>query len=97
MSNDVYPITQKNLNAVPKQAGVYALYEEEELIYIGKAESGIRTRLQRHVSGEEGQCTQAATHYWREACSNPEVRETELLNSYLTKHGRLPRCNERIG
>lgn len=100
MSDDTYPLTQENIERSPLQQGVYALYDQNEIIYIGRAKGEgvtIRSRLSDHHSGQEGYCTQNATHYWREVCSNPSEREVELLESYQNKHGCLPRCNERIG
>ena len=57
----------------------------------------IRSRLQDHLAGRAGACTQRATHYWREATTSPVTREVELQEAYKAKHGKLPRCNERVG
>lgn len=100
MSGDIYPFTPNNINAAPHSAGVYVLYDGEEIIYIGRAKGTsetIRSRLQDHHSGREGRCTQQATHYWREVTDRPVSREKELQEWYKAKHGRLPRCNDRIG
>lgn len=93
-----YPFSKDNVDKAPDQHGVYELYDGDELIYIGRAAGDgvtIRTRLQAHHRGDEGRCTQRATHYRREANSRPVARESELLRAYVTRHGRLPRCNER--
>jgi hypothetical protein len=100
MSNDKYGFTQKNVNNAPEVHGVYALYDGDELIYIGRADGKgvtVRSRLQCHFRGDEGRCTQGATHYWRVGHNNPAAREVELLNDYKRRHGRLPRCNSRVG
>ena len=91
--------TDKNISNSPRDIGVYVLYERGELIYIGKGdgENGIRSRLQSHKRGDEGRCTQRATSYKRERSKKPLARETYLLKEYYKKHGKLPRCNERIG
>lgn len=97
MTGDVYPFTAQNVNNAPATAGVYALFINNVLIYIGRAlgvTTTIRSRLQCHYCGSEGPCTQAATHYMRESCSNPATREKELLDEYLRLYGRLPKCNE---
>jgi excinuclease UvrABC nuclease subunit len=96
ITGDVYEFTEVNVNNAPNTAGVYALYDNGTTTYIGRAQGGyttIRTRLQSHKSGREGRCTQAATHYKRETCSNPVTREKELLQEYVNTHGKLPRCN----
>lgn len=88
----------KNINNSPTDAGVYALYDHRELIYIGRGEgqSGIRTRLLYHMS-ENNPCTADATSYCCERSSNPARRERYLLEEYEKRYHRLPRCNERIG
>ena len=99
ISGNKYPFTQQNIDNSPNNIGVYELHDGETNIYIGRASGTdtIRKRLQSHKRGDEGTCTQKATHYRREVCSNPVSRETELLEKYKRIHGKLPRCNERIG
>ncbi len=87
--------TDNNISNAPIGNGVYALYRYRELIYIGQG--GIRSRLQSHKRGDEGRCTQSATSYRRERSSNPVAREIYLLEEYHTRHGQLPRCNDRVG
>lgn len=97
ISGDRYSFNDDNLAKSPDAAGVYALYDGDELIYVGRAQGGqttIKTRLKDHKSGREGRCTQGATTYSRESCSNPVSRERELLQEYNSNNGRLPRCNE---
>ena len=93
-----YSFTKQNVDNSPASRGVYALFDGDELIYVGRANGEtvtIRSRLQRHFSGEEGQCTQMATHYMVEVCANPVEREAELLKDYQWEHnGWRPRCNE---
>ena len=95
VAGNKYPFTKKNVDGSPESPGVYALYDEGEVIYYGKATASIRDRLQAHKRGDEGRCTQQATHYKRELTSRPTARERELLAAYKAKHGRYPRCNER--
>lgn len=100
ITGDKYPFTEKNIAASPDKAGVYALYDDNETIYIGRAVGGsttIRTRLASHKAGHDGRCTQGASHYKREVTANAAAREVELLKEYKRLNGRLPRCNDRIG
>ncbi len=96
-----YAFSQENIDNAPDQAGVYALYDEGTLIYIGRATGGtvtIRSRLRDHKAGREGPCTKSATHCKREVTTSPVKREEELLEEYKRTHnGKLPRCNERVG
>lgn len=62
---DRYAFTKENVDKSPDEKGVYALYDGDVLIYYGRASGDsvtIRTRLQSHQRGDEGRCTQSATH-----------------------------------
>ena len=45
------PLTSMGLDGVPDQQGVYQLFLDGDLVYIGKtdAEAGLRRRLERHA------------------------------------------------
>ena len=90
--------TDPNISIAPQLSGIYRLYRRDKLIYIGKAAgatSTIRSRLQDHKAGREGQCTAHATEFDFEVNAAPEAREEELLLAFTLFHGgRLPRCNE---
>ncbi len=90
--------TNPHINGSPTDSGVYVLYEYTELIYIGKGDGkeGIRTRLQYHKN-KNNPCTKNATSYCCERSRDPVEREKYLLEEYLEEHGKLPRCNGRIG
>ena len=97
ISGDLYNFTDDSISKAPDTAGVYALFDGNQTIYIGRAKGGfttIRSRLRDHKSGREGSCTQYASGYKREVCSNPVSREQELLLEYRVTYGGLPRCNE---
>lgn len=70
----------------PEDAGVYALWEEEELVYYGRG--AIRSRLMEHFEARV-----RATHYSWELCKDPAAREAELLREHERTFGRLPRYN----
>jgi len=95
-----YALTKKNVDRAPAVGGVYALFEGAELIFFGRALGGpetIRSRLQSHQAGGEGDATRGATHYRRRRCADPAAKEQALLSAYADDHqGRLPRCNEPI-
>ena len=95
-----FAFTEDNVEKAPDKPGVYALYDGDELIYIGRAMGEgvtIRSRLQDHKSGREGPCTKGASHYKRALTPSPAAREKALLIEYRKAKGELPRCNERIG
>ena len=100
ISGEKYPFTEKNIDRAPVEAGVYALYDGDTIIYYGRAAGEtvtIRSRLQDHFAGRDGYCTQQATYYRREATTSSVNREKELLEEYERINGKLPKCNERIG
>lgn len=78
------------LAGAPSEPGVYALWQEDELIYYGRAFGGatLRSRLMEHY--ENGV---RATHYSWEISRAPVERESELLREYQETFGRLPRLN----
>lgn len=86
------------ISQAPLFHGVYVLLEDGIIIYIGRAAGDkvtIRTRLLSHLRGDEGPCTRRATEYRFEITDTPTLREKELLDLFVSQHGRLPRCNER--
>ena len=97
ITGDLYAFSDENLEKAPDQGGVYALYQNGQLIYIGRSKGGtttISSRLKDHKAGRDGKCTQSADKYRHEPCSNPVSREKELLAQFQKANGKLPRCNE---
>jgi hypothetical protein len=82
-----YRLGRVVLEGAPEGAGVYALWEGEELVYYGRA-SSIRESLQRHYEERF-----PATHFSWETCADPAAREAELLRDYERMFGRRPRRN----
>jgi hypothetical protein len=85
------------VSGAPEDPGVYALWENDELIYYGHARSAnvtIRSCLREHLAGGNA-CTRNATHYGWEISANPAQREAELLREHQRANKKLPRCNTR--
>tara|TARA_R110002126_G_scaffold69782_1_gene176045 strand:+ start:7035 stop:7337 length:303 start_codon:yes stop_codon:yes gene_type:complete len=93
-STTQYPFTFMNVNTAPNGRGVYFLYHGEELTYIGKSITTVRERLQSHLAGREGPCTESATSFSTMAALSPIEAEKKLLQEFEATHGRLPRCND---
>lgn len=86
--------TTWQIAGAPPLAGVYALWERDEAIYIGAARGGeatIRARLQEHYARRAS--PHEATHFSFEVCEGAAQREAELLEEFRLAHARLPRCN----
>ncbi len=98
IQGELYTNSETNLQRAPASHGVYALYQDDRLIYIGRAAGKgvtINSRLNDHARGDDGPCTQAFTSYRREETENAEARETELLEEYKqANNGQLPACND---
>jgi excinuclease UvrABC nuclease subunit len=87
-----YRLTSIIVHGAPEHPGVYALWQDEEMIYLGRAVS-IKKRLLEHLDRSESQCITDATHYTWELSLRPEQREADLLQEFYKRYGRLPRCN----
>lgn len=95
-----YRFTRIVLLGAPADAGVYALWDDEELVYYGRAmggETGIRARLLDHLEGRLPLPASGASHYSWELCADPAAREAELLAEYRRTFGRPPRLNSGSG
>ena len=91
-----YRFTRIVISGAPEDAGVFTLWDGEEVVYYGRAEGGkagagstIRSRLLDHYY--EG--ASRPTHYSWEICRDPAAREAELLKAHERQFGRLPRNN----
>jgi hypothetical protein len=89
-----YKFTRIVLLGAPEEAGVYALWEGDELVYYGRAAgrddgATIRSSLLAHLERTR------ATHYSWEVCPDPATREAELLRDYQRAYGRAPRENDK--
>jgi excinuclease UvrABC nuclease subunit len=93
ITDPLYGFTNAIVQGAPDNAGLYALWQDGELIYVGRAVS-IRERLVEHLRRRVCPCTEQATHYSWELSLRPATREVEFLEVYKTRHGRLPLCNE---
>jgi hypothetical protein len=90
-----YALNATMVAGAPSDPGVYALWENDELIYYGHARGEsitIQSCLKQHLDGSNV-CTRSATHYGWEISANPPLREAQLLKEYERQHKRLPRCN----
>jgi hypothetical protein len=87
----------RHIADAPARAGVYLLYRDQRLIYIGLAPRGltIREELLRHLRGGGGACTRSATHFDCEASAAPVALYDHYVAVYLDAAGGvLPDCNE---
>ena len=91
-----YKLTRALVEAAPAEQGLYALWEDDELIHLGRAstKASIRGQLTEHIARRLCRCAERATHYSWELSLRPASREVEILDEFLAEFGRMPRCNE---
>jgi hypothetical protein len=96
MKKPKYKLTRAMVDAAPSEQGLYALWEDDELIYVGHASASgtIRERLSEHLDRRFCPCAEKATHYSWELSLRPATREVEILEEFLAQFGRMPRCND---
>jgi hypothetical protein len=100
------PITNRHwtfsatvISGAPTEPGVYALYEDDEVVYYGCALHGttIQSALYEHLarirSGEAG-CLERVNRYSWEITYRARLREVELLREFEAANQRAPRCNQ---
>ena len=96
LGDKLFCASKSNLESTPESTGVYVLYLDGTIIYIGRADGGshtIKSCLADHKEGHEGACTQRFTHYTREVTMNVTARYNDLLEHYERKFGTFPDCN----
>ncbi len=94
--SELFPFTARLIAGAPEEPGIYVLWEDGEVIYIGHAQgrgTTIRSRLVDHFAGTLSPCTRRASHYSWEISLKPAPRELELIEEYRRANTRLPRCN----
>jgi|SRR5438105_4956176 len=94
LASPLYRFAAFVIAGAPDDPGVYALWDRDELIYIGRAggdQTTIQCMLMAHFHGRIEPVS--ATHYSWELARDPVAREVELLRKYQAQHKRLPRAN----
>jgi hypothetical protein len=94
-----YPFNRRMLEGAPDESGVYALFEDDELVYVGAAHDGmtIRACLLLHQDGSGGACTSKATAYAWEITRWANARSTEILADFFRLTRKDPRCQSKPG
>ena len=89
-----WDLTPYMVAQLPELPGVFALWERDELVYIGCAlrPATLRSLLEEHLSGAHP-CTARASRYAWQLSLDPTRKERELLAQYRLRHSAFPRCN----
>lgn len=92
-----WPFSDAAIDLSPAAPGVYLLYRDGRLIYIGLARhgSGIRQQLESHRRGA-GMGTSDATAFTYEPAADPRALHQRYLKLHRERYGgRVPAANER--
>jgi hypothetical protein len=95
-----WPFSEAAIEVSPPVPGVYFLYRDGRLVYIGLAVngSGIREALASHQRGAYGECTRAATSFIYQLSDNPRALYLRCLQAHRERYGgRLPSCHQGLG
>ena len=85
---------EEDVLQVPDESGIYCLYQDRDLVYIGRTppRAGLRTELQ-HALRVAMADDMHATHFTFELTKSPKTRANEELRSFYETFGRLPLYN----
>ena len=88
----------EDVENVPEEAGIFCLYQDRDLVYIGRTapRNGLRTELQ-HALRMAMADDLNATHFTFELTKSPKTRATEELRGFYETWGRLPLYNRPHG
>jgi hypothetical protein len=96
-STEAIAFNRANVESAPVSPGVYFLSRKHRVIFIGVAQGGttIREELLRHLRGERGACTRAASEFEYDSSPNPRALYYFYLENYSVRTGGLlPECND---
>ena len=90
--------TAEEIQKVPEEAGIFCLFQEQDLVYIGRTapRSTLKSELQ-HALKMAMADDMLASHFSFESTISPKTRATEELRSYYEAWGRLPLYNQPHG
>jgi hypothetical protein len=95
-----WPFHEEAIQYAPNEwAGVYALWRDETLIFLGhvpRDSESMQQQIRDHLSGAFGSCTQRATHYGWELSGDPKELVDIYMREYRDEFGRVPRCNHQL-
>jgi len=92
------PFTESLVEAAPDTTGVFALWQDGGVIYLGKASSGaatIRTALNAQLQARKSNliAIRELRVSW-EVAEDPDRRHSELMHEFEAAHRCLPLWND---
>ena len=90
------PLTRSLIAAAPDTLGVFALWQDGGVIYLGKASAGaatIRKALSEQLNARQWSSTAPLRCSW-EVADDPDLRYSEILREFETAHHCVPLWND---
>ena len=85
------PLKEETVKAVPQTEGVYQLLDEDkEIVYI-KGTMNLEQELEQHLA-----TSTKVKYFIYEEAKMYTMRESELLQQYIKRHGKMPQQNIEI-
>lgn len=81
-----------NVEVVPELPGVYMMHTAMKILYIGSS-INLRQSLLESISHS---CINEAKRFRYMTTQSNEKMKEKLLNEYREKHGKLPKCMDKI-
>ena len=93
-----YRFAEEDFQNVPEQSGIFFLFHERDLVYIGRTapSNGLKTELEHALRMAMAEDMEV-THFSFELTKSPKTRAAEELRSYFENWGRLPQYNRPQG
>jgi formate hydrogenlyase subunit 6/NADH:ubiquinone oxidoreductase subunit I len=88
---DDLAFTEENVSKAPGTSGVFQLFDEEQNVICIRGTENMRAGLRELL-----QSVQNARFFRCEEHGMYTMRETEMLEAFLKKHGKLPEVNDEI-
>lgn len=87
----------KHVQSVPEQPGIFYLWDNALLVYVGRTapRSNLREEL-HHALTMAMADDMLATHFSYEVTATPKTRAAEELRGHFERWGALPRYNEAL-
>ena len=84
----------EDVQNVPEESGIYCLFQDHDLVYIGRTApgNGLRSELQ-HALRIAMADDMHASHFTFERSKSPKTRAAEELRGFYETFGRLPLYN----
>jgi len=85
------PLKEENVEVVPEAEGVYQLLDEDKEIVYVKGTMNLKQALEQQLTTNT-----KAKYFIYEEAKMFTMRESELLQQYIKRHGKMPQQNTEI-